>query len=184
MEFIYSNCHDRETFVVIITLSYNFMTVLSVSLFNFIGWNRTSQKQENRSELITPQPLIIYGGGGQYCPYSLYWRRLCCQSFQISASILYGSFLFMTGDLLRKKIPANIIKYSPNYCLEWFLAKLRFFIEKCSVYSESISICILYSGKGRNISPFLYRVLLVYRAQNLPSLLFYLQTWRYRHCWS
>ena len=22
------------------------------------------------------------------------------------------------------------------------------------------------------------------RAQNLPSLLFYLQTWRYRHCWS
>lgn len=64
MEFIYSNCHDRETFVVIITLSYNFMTVLSVSLFNFIGWNRTSQKQENRSELITPKPLIIYGGGG------------------------------------------------------------------------------------------------------------------------
>ena len=48
------------------------MTVLSVSLFNFIGWNRTSQKQENRSELITPKPLIIYGGGGQYCPYSLY----------------------------------------------------------------------------------------------------------------
>lgn len=40
------------------------MTVLSVSLFNFIGWNRTSQKQENRSELITPKPLIIYGGGG------------------------------------------------------------------------------------------------------------------------
>ena len=40
------------------------MTVLSVSLFNFIGWNRTSQKQENRSELITPKPLIIYGEGG------------------------------------------------------------------------------------------------------------------------
>ena len=40
------------------------MTVLSVSLFNFIGWNRTSQKQENRSELITPKPLIIYGGRG------------------------------------------------------------------------------------------------------------------------
>ena len=40
------------------------MTVLSVSLFNFIGWNRTSQKQENRSELITPKPLIIYGGEG------------------------------------------------------------------------------------------------------------------------
>ena len=40
------------------------MTVLSVSLFNFIGWNRTSQKQENRSELTTPKPLIIYGGGG------------------------------------------------------------------------------------------------------------------------
>ena len=40
------------------------MTVLSMFLFNFIGWNRTSQKQENRSELITPKPLIIYGEGG------------------------------------------------------------------------------------------------------------------------
>ena len=105
------------------------MTVLSMFLFNFIGWNRTSQKQENRSELITPKPLIIYGEGGHYWPYCLYWRRLCCQSCQILASILYGSFLFMTGDLLRKKIPANIIKYSPNYCLEWFLAKLRFLLK-------------------------------------------------------
>ena len=26
--------------------------------------------------------------------------------------------------------------------------------------------------------------LFLYRAQKLPSLLFYLQTWRYRHCWS
>ena len=40
------------------------MTVLSMFLFNFIGWNRTSQKQENRSELITPKPLIIYREGG------------------------------------------------------------------------------------------------------------------------
>ena len=35
----------------------------------------------------------------------------------------------MSGDLLRKKIPANIIKYSPNYCFEWFLAKLRFLLK-------------------------------------------------------
>ena len=33
-------------------------------MFNFIGCNRTSQKQENRSELITPTPLIIHGGRG------------------------------------------------------------------------------------------------------------------------
>ena len=28
LAFIYPNYHDRETFIVIITLSYNFMTVL------------------------------------------------------------------------------------------------------------------------------------------------------------
>ena len=64
------------------------MTILSMFMFNFIGRNRTSQKQENRDELITPTPLIIQeGGGGDYWPYSLYWRRLCGQSGQILASI-------------------------------------------------------------------------------------------------
>ena len=38
---------------------------------------------------------------------------------------------------------------------------------------------MLYSWKYQNVSPFLYRALLLYRAQNLPSLLFYLQTRRY-----
>ena len=40
------------------------MTILSMFMFNFIGRNRTSQKQENRDELITPTPLIIQEGGG------------------------------------------------------------------------------------------------------------------------
>ena len=42
-------------------------------MFNFIERNRTSQKQENRDELITPTPLIIQEGGERdYWPYSLY----------------------------------------------------------------------------------------------------------------
>lgn len=49
------------------------MTILSMFMFNFIERNPTSQKQENRDELITPTPLIIQeGGGGDYWPYSLY----------------------------------------------------------------------------------------------------------------
>ena len=40
------------------------MTILSMFMFNFIERNRTSQKQENRDELITPTPLIIQEGGG------------------------------------------------------------------------------------------------------------------------
>ena len=71
------------------------MTVLSVSLFNFIGWNRTSQKQENRSELITPKPLIIYGGGGAILALlSLLTTPLLSKLSDIAIDTLWELFVY------------------------------------------------------------------------------------------
>ena len=102
---------------------------------------------------------------------------------------------FPTQCLLCLSFSCNLIRFELGKEIEKYVFRDK---EKILTHHEesnlrpSDSALRCSAARGLRIFSFVPRLwqdekhlsLFLYRAKNLPSLLFYLQTWRYWHCWS
>ena len=117
------------------------------------------------------------------------WRRGCMDTWYLSKitrtgeekmseiRVVSGEIAFMPHVEINHLLLLLIIVLYPKMITVYRIWEMVSF-ELGEEIEKDVFRLVISVGQRENLSLFLYWF------QNLPSLLFYLQTWRYRHCWS